>query len=287
MHLIRVTSIQAPNADPICRRISKYLGERLGIPSEYIEMASWQERERLLDAGEVQVGWICGLPYIWKADRERSQIELLAAPVMQAERYQDRPVYFSDVIVHRESAFTSFMDLRGASWAYNEPHSHSGYNITRYHLASLGENTGFFGKIVEAGSHQAALEMILRRQINASAIDSTVLETEIQLHPEIQTQFRIIAALGPSPIPPWVISTSVPSVMRQAIRDILLNMHSNPRGREILSAGQIKRFARVEDSDYDPIRRMARLAQAIEFKPTAPEGGSGESVSPATHSIDE
>jgi phosphonate transport system substrate-binding protein len=263
MQRIKITSIQAPNADAVCRRIGAYLGEKLGIPCEFIDHISWQERERMLDRGEVEIGWICGLPYVWKVEREAPGIELLAAQVMQAKRYQDQPVYYSDVIVRRDSNFSAFMDLRGASWAFNEPHSHSGYNITRYHLAVSGETGKFFSRVLEAGSHQEALKLVLNGEIDASAIDSTVLETEILLQPEICERFRVIATLGPSPIPPWVISTQLPFTVRQAIRGVFLDMHSDPLGSSILKAGQIKRFVQVDDRDYDPIRSMAQIAESV------------------------
>jgi len=41
----------------------------------------------------------------------------IAAPVLMGERYHDRPLYFSDVIVDRDSRFRSFLDLRGRSSA--------------------------------------------------------------------------------------------------------------------------------------------------------------------------
>ena len=102
------------------------------------------------------------MPYVNKADQKQSTIRLLAAPIMLKERYGDRPVYFSDVIVHKDSPIRGFSELRGKVWAYNEPNSHSGYNITRYQLALLGEHAGYFGKVVAAGSHQNALALILK-----------------------------------------------------------------------------------------------------------------------------
>lgn len=262
---LKITSIQAQNADFIIEQITGYIGKSLGIPTEFILDIPWQARERQLDAGYIDIGWICGLPYIWKIDQENPHIELLAAPVMRADRYQNRPIYFSDVVVHRDSDFYTFSDLRGASWAYNEPHSHSGYNITRYHLASLGETKGYFHKVVEAGAHQNALEMVLKRQIDAAAIDSTVLELELALKPEIKKYFRIIESLGPSPIPPWVIQKSVPIDIRKAIQGSLIKMHTIPEGGAILSRGQIARFVIVQDTDYNPIREMAKTADSIEF----------------------
>ena len=185
---------------------------------------------------------------------------------MAGERYQNRPIYFSDVIVHAGSRFQTFSDLKGASWAFNEPGSQSGYNITRYHLSTLGEIDGYFGQVAQAGSHENALKMVLNGKIDASAIDSTVLEIELSRHPDISQQIRIIDTLGPSPIPPYVISTSLPLELRQRIRSILLDMHNHPSGQTILQQAAMLRFAAVTDADYDPIREMEKAARDVIFE---------------------
>ena len=265
MDTLKFTSIQSPNADAICALIAGYVGDSLGLQTVFVDDIPWPERERRLDNGEVHVGWICGLPYVWKADRPDSQFELLAAPVMQLPRYQDQPVYFSDVVVRRDSPYQTFADLRGTTWAYNEPHSQSGYNITRFHLAGWGETSGFFGRVIESGAHQTSLQMIVEGEIDASAIDSTVLETELQYYPALAEQIRIIETLGPSPIPPWVIRTELPADLRTAIRQVFLQMHQNPRGQAILAQGNIARFVRVNDEFYDSIREMEKLANQVQW----------------------
>jgi phosphonate transport system substrate-binding protein len=253
----------AGNMDFVGRALARYLADRLAIPAEFVEDIPWPERERRLDAGEIQVAWICGLPYVRKVDQAEPPLELLVAPVMQGRRYQNRPIYFSDVVVHRDSPFHTFAELRGASWAYNEPGSQSGYNITRYHLATLGEFGGYFGQVIAAGAHQTSLQMILARQVDASAIDATVLELELALHPEIAGQIRVIDTFGPSPIPPWVISKQAPQALRETLRTLLLDMHHTPAGRAILAKARMGRFVRVEDHDYDPIREMAAQAATV------------------------
>jgi len=117
MQLIRITSIQAPNADFTCRQIARYLATRLAIATEFIADIPWPERKRLLLAGDIHVGWMCGLPYVREADRAQPRFELLAAPVMRDPRYQNRPVYFSDVVVLRASAYHTFADLRVCRFA--------------------------------------------------------------------------------------------------------------------------------------------------------------------------
>ncbi|MEW6736277.1 MAG: PhnD/SsuA/transferrin family substrate-binding protein [Acidobacteriota bacterium] len=253
----------AKNVDLVCWAMVGYIRERLGIPTQFIEEIPWQEREQLFDAGEIDLCWICGLPYVLKADQANTKIELLAAPVMYGSRYQNLPIYFSDVVVHSESRFHSFADLKAARWAYNEPGSHSGYGLVRYHLATLGEDLSFFRETVESGGHQFSLHMILNRQIDASAIDSTVLEFETLHNPEIGAKLRIIATLGPSPIPPLIISKNVPVQLRVELRELLLNMHNEPAGRAILAQGRIVNFVMVQDHCYNAIRHMAAKAGLI------------------------
>ncbi|MBW4659144.1 MAG: PhnD/SsuA/transferrin family substrate-binding protein [Drouetiella hepatica Uher 2000/2452] len=261
MKSLKFTSCMAENFAPICEAIVTYTSQQLQMPIEWIDAIPWQEREKRLDRGEIQVGWICGLPYVWKADQAIPSIELLAAPVIKGDRYQGKPIYFSDVVVRQDSSYHTFADLRGCTWAYNEPRSHSGYYVTRAHLAALGEFDGFFGAAIESGAHQTSLQWILDGKIDASAIDSTVLELELQRHPEIAAQIRIIDDLGASPIPPWVISTQVPPELRDRLQQVFLHMHQTPEGKAVLSQGTIDRFVAVDDRDYDALRHRAELAE--------------------------
>lgn len=264
--MIKLTSIQAPNQDAIIAGIARYLDAQPALQATAVLDIPWQERERLIDDGQVQIGWICGLPYVRKVALHPDDFELLAAPVMQAHRYQMQPIYFSDVIVHRASRFAGFSDLRGATWAFNEPGSHSGYSLTRYQLAALDEDENYFRAIVESGSHQAALEMVLQGKIDASAIDSTVLEQEISDRPAIREQMRVVETWGPSPIPPLVIHRQMPVDLRRRIRTLILAMHMDPTGRALLGAARIAHFAAVSDADYDPIRKMDHLGEGIRLQ---------------------
>ncbi|MDR3574974.1 MAG: PhnD/SsuA/transferrin family substrate-binding protein [Anaerolineaceae bacterium] len=255
-----VSSCQAPNMDFLVTDLAAYLSEQLGLPVDPRLDIPWQQRESRLDEGQIDLCWICGLPYVLKADRYPSRIRLLAAPVMYAERYRNEPIYFSDVVVRSDSPYQHLEDLRGARWAYNEPGSQSGYNIVRYGLAKLGEKGGFFGQVVESGAHQISLQMILDGEIDGSAIDSTVLEQELLDDPAIISQIRIIDTLGPSPIPPWVTPIDLDVETHQRLLGCMLGMQADPHGRQILTRAGLARFSAVQDKDYDPIREMSRAA---------------------------
>ena len=253
----------AENSDGLCRSIAELINLEIGIPTEYVTEVPWQERERLFDLGKIQILWLCGLPYVHKADLADRAMELLAVPVPAGARYQGRPVYFSDVVVRRESLFESFVELRGASWAYNEPRSHSGFNVVRAYLAEIGELEGFFGSVIESGAHTNSIELILSGAIDGAAIDSTVLEWLSSQRADLADQLRVIDTIGPSPIPPWVISKRLPERLRSRVRQLLLHLHLQPRGRDALAGAQLATFTSARNRDYDPIRRMARKAERV------------------------
>jgi len=265
-----VASCQAPNADEGVEAVAEYLARALGRPLTVVDQIDWLAREQRLDDGQIDIGWICGWPYVHKMRRRPPNLELLAAPVPAGERYQDRPIYFSDVVVRRDSPYQTFAELRGATWGYNEPGSQSGYNITRYHLARLGLTWAFFGRVTATGAHENSLRELLAGRLAASAIDSTVLETEFQRQPALREQVRVIEVLGPSPSPPWVAQTRLPAALRARVRETMLAMHHNPAGQAALARAGLARFAAVSDSDYDVIREMEKAAAHVNL--TAGDG---------------
>jgi phosphonate transport system substrate-binding protein len=258
---ITIISLMSDNARPTYQRIADYLSAHAGVSATLITGMPWQAQQQLLEQGKAEVGFICGLPYVRKVER----FELLAAPVMRAPRYQGRPIYFSDVIVRCDSPFRSFTDLRGATWAYNEPGSFSGYVVALAHLAALDETSGYFGRTVESGAHLRSLGLIAEGAVDAAAIDSVVLELEVRRRPELAAQFRVVETIGPSPIPPVVVARGVAAGIKQRLRDALLRMHEDGEGQAILSDGMIARFVAVHDADYDDIRRKALSAEEVSF----------------------
>jgi len=246
-----------------CAAIARIASERLGVPTCFIGDISWQERELRFGRGEIDVLWICGLPYVWNWQTDPGAVSLLAAPVATGERYGGDAVYFSDVVVRRESGLRRFEDLRGKHFVYNEPRSHSGYNVVRHHLARLGEARGFFASARATGAHQASIEWVVDGRADASAIDSTVLEVAFARAPGLAEHLTIIDTLGPSPMPPWLVRGDLDPALRAGLRRLLLEMHEDPAGAAALAASRIERFVAVDDDHYDPIRRMAEAAERV------------------------
>jgi phosphonate transport system substrate-binding protein len=254
---LRFATFLAPSMLPVYRFLAERIGERLGRPVELVVGTSFDQFE----AGEADLGVICGLPYVWLAEHRRPPVEPLAAPVLAGDRYGGRPVHFSDVIVHRDSPITCLEELEGRSWAFNEPASHSGHTVTLYSLVAMGARPGFFVRVVEAGFHQRAIRLVHRGAVDAAAIDSQVLAVELRDHPGL-ADLRVVGSFGPSTIQPVVAASRLPGQDKRQVRDLLVQLGDDQSARPALDHGLIRGFTAVEDAAYDDIRAMLAAIEA-------------------------
>jgi phosphonate transport system substrate-binding protein len=246
-------SFLAPNVRPVYEFIARAVGARLGCETRLITGSSFNQ----FQAGEIDLAFLCSPPYLRLASL--GLVEAIVAPVLQGTRYRGRTIYFSDVVVLKDSPARSFNDLRGCRFSFNDVDSYSGYIAPLVHLAQLDETPAFFGSWIEAGSHEASIRLILSGKVDASAIDSQVLAIEA-LRPEVKASLRTIAVLGPAPIQPLVIASRLPDTLKDAVREILLGLNTDPTARAALVGAFVERFAPVNEATYEPVRaNLARL----------------------------
>jgi ABC-type phosphate/phosphonate transport system substrate-binding protein len=255
---LRFATFLAPNMLPVYRFLAERIGDRLGRRVELVVGRSFDQFEQ----GEADLGVICGLPYVWLAARRPPAVEPLAAPVLAGDRYGGRPVYFSDVIVRRDSPITCLEELGGCSWAFNEPASHSGHTVTLYSLVRMGAGPGFFSRVVEAGYHQRAIRLVHSGAVDAAAIDSQVLAIELRDHPQLADHLRVIGSFGPSTIQPVVAASRLHYQLKDEVRELLVELGDDPAARPTLDHGFIRRFSPVDDAAYDDIRAMLTTVEA-------------------------
>ncbi|HEX9100321.1 MAG TPA: PhnD/SsuA/transferrin family substrate-binding protein [Candidatus Dormibacteraeota bacterium] len=247
----------APCIAPVYEFVATTVGEKLDRPTRLIVGESFDQVRN----AEVDFAFLCGLPYVRLKRENPEAVEAIAAPIIQGERYEKRPVYFSDVIVPARSPAAAFEDLRGRSWAYNEPDSHSGYLITLSTLVEMDETPQFFERWEMTGFHQESIRLVAADRIEGSAVDSQVLGIELRDHPELAGRIRVIGTLGPSTIQPLVATAAVPPGLRHEVIEIIAGLGSIESERRSLSAGMVDRFVAIDDSAYGDIRSKLKAVE--------------------------
>jgi len=262
---------------PIYEDLAKYLGKKTGRDAKVVSGLSYDESDKLLNQGIIQLGFVCGLPYTHA--KQAGTYRLLAIPVMAMKKgtfpdvpgYENIPhKYFSYTIVRKDSPLKSWQDLRGHSYAYNEQNSNSGYNMPRYKLVQLGVKSwqDWFSKISVSGSHEESIRLVASGAVDASSVDSLVLDYDRSIKNPDALNVKVIEVLGypkGAGIVPVVISNKADPKMAHDIQAALLNMHHDPEGRRILQKALILRFDLPDDKNYDDIRMMEQAAKKSGF----------------------
>lgn len=192
---------------------------------------------------------MCSPPLIWLGGK----VEAVAAPILTSSDFAGQPLYTSEVVVRRGSTFQSLDDLKGSTWAINEPSSWSGYWVTLQRVRSWS----FFGNVVAAGFHQRALRMVAAGAVDGAAIDCHVLAVELHSHPELAEEIRVVETLGPAPSQPVVVRSGLPSGVKAKVTEQLLELRGATL-REFF----VERF--VPAPDYSSI------AAVVGSKPSTP-----------------
>jgi phosphonate transport system substrate-binding protein len=230
--------------------IVDYVSLRLGTPAEMIHRRTYAEMDRLIEAGEVDVVFLCSAPYV--KNRREIGVELLVAPQVNG-----KPFYNSYVIVHKDSGISSLEDLKGKTFAFTDPRSNTGKLYPEYVLAKKGfSSDAFFDKYVYSYSHNKSVELVAKKVVDGAAMESLVYEYMKKTRSPYIGQTRVVMKSPDFGTPPVVAAKDVSVFLREKVREIFLGMHADPKGKNILDAMHIDRFVEVPDSNYDTIREM-------------------------------
>lgn len=261
MDKLRFGTFLAPNIMPVYRAVADAVARKLQIDTELVVETSYENCRNDVN----DVCFVCSLPYVMFEREGVNPAIPVAAPVLMGSKYRGRPIYFSDVIVRADSNLRSFADLRGRTWCFNEPLSHSGYGITRYRLVEMGETRGYFSDVIEAGFHETSIELVRSGKVDGSAIDSQVLDVALSNDPGLAAAIRTIDSLGPSTIQPVAISKRIDSDTRDAVIEVILNLHLDQVARSELASCLVEKFVVVGPDSYDDIRHMVDECEASGF----------------------
>lgn len=170
-----------------------------GTPVETVD-GPWDDRMRAFQNRQVLAGWLCGLLHVELQSQGGWPYRAVAAPPSTRPDSLGLPVYFGDVVVARQSDRLTFEDLAGATFAYNEKGSLSGYLMMIDHLHAIGHDLSFFGAAIKSGSHLASLQLVANGSADCAIIDSTLIDDRVDGTDAV----RVVTSVGPYPAPPLV-----------------------------------------------------------------------------------
>lgn len=229
-----------------------YVGKKLGSSVEMVQKENYDEMDKMLESGEVQIAFICSGPYV--KDRAKFGIELLAAPQSYGQ-----PFYHAYIIVHKDSPVIDLAGLKGKKFAFTDPKSNTGKLVPTFMIVKEFNQTPeqFFGEIMYSKSHDRSIEAVAKKYVDGASVDSLIYDYAAKKNPVYTSETKIIRKSPPYGIPPVVVRKDFDPALRTKIRDIFLNMHKDPAGKAILDGIMVDKFVIPKDEDYNTVREMA------------------------------
>ncbi len=241
------------------RDILLYVSEQLGMDLEFVQRKTYAEVNEMLGKGEIDLAFLCSGPYV--KGRNTHGFRLLAAPIVDGDHN-----YYSYLIAHRDSPYSSLQDLQGKSFAFTDPDSNTGRLVPSYWVLMTGKDPEeFFSRIIFTYGHDNSIMAVARGLVDAAAVDSLIWDYYHRFGSEMTAQTRILKKSEPFGIPPLVLSPEVDPGLSFKLGQVLLEMHEDEKGKQILDQLLIERFVVPRDSWYDSIRRMLNYLE--------PDGG--------------
>lgn len=227
----------------------KNLEKTLGVPVRIIQVTDYSTVIEAMRNKKVEVALFGPLSYVL-AHRE-AKAEAFAAGVDKS----GNGLYYSLILVPKDSPIKSLMDLRGKKMALVDPASTSGGLIPREMVlnASGKEPEEFFGKVVYAGGHDAAALAMLNKSVDACAVASIDFGQFVESGKIAKDSYREIARSGALPPSPFAYRGDLDASIKAKIADAFVHAPKMPSQNGATFLAKTDHYVGIKDSDFQGI----------------------------------
>ncbi|MBI4850043.1 MAG: phosphate/phosphite/phosphonate ABC transporter substrate-binding protein [Nitrospirae bacterium] len=189
---------------------------------------------------------------------KKLNIEFLARPV----NLDGNSTYHGLIFVHKSSVIKDVADMKDKTIAFVDKATTAGYVFPKAYFKQHGVKNieGYFKEYYFAGSHDAAIYAVVDKKADIGCAKNSMLDRLIKENPEIKENLTILARSPDVPSNGLGLRKDIPFGVKSDIKRALLDMDSDPDGKEVLKNFGALRFIETKESDYEPVLKMAEEA---------------------------
>jgi len=166
------------------KEILSYISQKISLPIQLIQRETYEEVNNLIKENDLHAAFVCTGAYV--TGHDDFGLELLVAPVAYG-----KSVYYSYIIVPKDSSAHTLDDLRGRKFAFTDPMSNTGKLSPTYMLAKMAEDENqFFSSFIFTYNHDKSIEAVAKKMVDGAAVDSLIwdylISQTLALHPKLE-----------------------------------------------------------------------------------------------------
>jgi phosphonate transport system substrate-binding protein len=237
--------------------LAALLSTALSIPVESFVATSYVGLVEAMGTGRVDIG-LFGPAALVQA------MDVHGAQVIVASIRRGTTTYHGQFNVRCDAGITTFEQLRGATIAFVDPGSASGYQFPYVTLKnSYGIDPDREMTVLFAGSHDAAALAVYLGDVDVAVTfgghGADGRETIEATYPDAKEVLCILGYSDPIPNEGAVVRRGLDPALSERIADALIDLAASPEGQAVTRAlFDVTGFARVDASAYDVVREVTR-----------------------------
>jgi phosphonate transport system substrate-binding protein len=163
--------------------------------------------------------------------------------------------YYGMILVRKDSGIKSASDMKGKRFAFVDKATTAGWLLPLHYFNEIGINDyrTWFAETYFTGTHEDAIKDVLERKADIGAAKNTVFYRLAKQNSLLEKELRILSTSPEVPSNTLAVRKSLDSSFKAKLKNILLQMHEDKQGREVLQKFGATRFIETSAQDYEPV----------------------------------
>ena len=187
-------------------------------------------------------------------------MRLQIVPLARPEWKDGSSTCFGMLFVRKDSAIHNGADMRGKSFAFVDQATTAGYLLPLHYFAEegIGDYRAWFKEVYFAGTHEAVIEDVLNKRADIGAAQNRVFNRLALADKRVLDELEILATSPEVPANSLAVKSDLDQQTLTALKDCLLEMDRDPKGRAVLETFGAIRYIETTVSDFKPVFDYAR-----------------------------
>ncbi|UCD48111.1 MAG: phosphate/phosphite/phosphonate ABC transporter substrate-binding protein [Deltaproteobacteria bacterium] len=168
--------------------------------------------------------------------------------------------YYGMIFVRKDSGIRGIREMKGKRFAFVDKATTAGYllPLDYFHEGGVKDYKSYFQETYFTGTHQDSIYDVIAGRADAGAAKDTIFFRLAKNDPRILGDLMILARSPEVPENALALRNDLDQSLKEGIREALLGMHDDPRGKEILKMFGAIRFIETVEEDYKAVYDYAR-----------------------------
>jgi len=182
-------------------------------------------------------------------------VEVLARPV----GLDNSSTYHGLIFVRKDSGIKTARDMKGKRFAFVDKATFAGYlfPIESFRHHGISDHKKYLKESYFTGTHKDVIYDVLNKKADIGAAKNTIFNRLVKEDPRILEELIVLEKSPDVPENALALRKDIGESLRNRLREALLNMHLDPKGKKVLEQFGAQTFIETTNKDYDIVLKYA------------------------------